>query len=169
MAMQSSRRGFLKGDFRVADPEAMRPPGAVAEFAQLCDRCTKCAEACPEAIITRDSGGWPVVDFALGACTFCGDCATACPSGALLSTQVQAWPWVANINAACLSMQGITCRACEDACDARAIRFRLETGGKSRPILDFGQCTGCGACEFSCPEQAVDFNRRDISITETAQ
>lgn len=136
----------------------MRPPGAAPGFDDLCTTCGDCAAACPEAIIVNDADRRPVVDFNAGACTFCGTCADACESGALEPALIPDWPWRARIGDSCLSVQGITCRACEDVCDPRAIRFRLATGGRSFPELDLDQCTGCGACATACPAGAVSFS-----------
>lgn len=69
------------------------------------------------------------------------------------------WPWRASVSADCLSLNRTACRACEDACDARAIRFRLEVGGNARPIIDDVACTGCGACIAICPAAAVSLTR----------
>lgn len=161
-----ARRNFLGGRFRRLDANAMRPPRTVPGMEDLCTGCGDCATACPEAIILVDRDRRPVVDLTRGECTFCGDCATACPTGALDPALAPDWPWRAQIGARCLSLQGVFCRACEDSCDARAIRFRLETGGRSQPLIDMGQCTGCGACASVCPSHAVGFVRA-IPATET--
>jgi len=154
MATGQSRRNFLRGRFREADVTVMRPPGAVAVFAKLCDGCGHCAEACPEGIVSSGPEG-PSVDVSRGACTFCGACAQACPTGALAEEAMASWPWRAAIADSCLSVNGVTCRACEDACDLRAIRFRLLTGGRSEPVLDTDQCSGCGGCVTACPVGAA--------------
>lgn len=154
-----SRRAFLKLGGH-ADPDAMRPPGTnAALLSEYCKTCGACAQACPEQIIVLGKGNYPVLDFALGACTFCGACADACPSGAFSSEVEPEWLWKAEVTSTCLSLQGISCRACEDACEPAAIRFRLAIGGKSEPLIDQHQCTGCGACAYQCPAAAVTFKR----------
>lgn len=148
-----SRRAFLKGRFD--DTPVMRPFGAVseAEFREACTGCDACAKACPEAIIIAGPGGLPVIDPSLGACTFCGVCIETCETGALVEDQP--WPWRASADASCLSLNGVFCRSCEDQCDEGAIRFRLQTGGRSTPNIDPDLCVGCGACAASCPAGAV--------------
>lgn len=152
-----SRRAFLRGKVGEANRRLMRPPGAEPGFGRLCDGCGSCAAACPEGIITGSVSTGPVVRLDTGACTFCQDCARACPTGALAVTEHPGWDWRARVGASCLSMNGIACRACEDACDNRAIRFRLMTGGRAAPGIDLDQCTGCGACSPVCPAGAIGF------------
>ncbi|MET1410956.1 ferredoxin-type protein NapF [Roseibium sp. HPY-6] len=154
-----SRRAFLKLS---TEPkvDGIRPPWAAENsFSELCTGCNDCVRACPEKIIVSAGDQGPVLDFSHGACTFCGACADICPTGALDPSIDLVWPWKAVISNACLSRQGITCRACEDVCEPRTIRFRLTVGGRSEPVLDFGQCTGCGACSYACPADAVSFEK----------
>ncbi|WGW03630.1 ferredoxin-type protein NapF [Tropicibacter oceani] len=166
MAPSHSRRDILRGSLRGSRSTIMRPPGAQPDFDRLCDDCGACSRACPERIVRHAKSGGPELDFSHGACTFCGDCARACPTGALVEAEVGNWPWRATIGQSCLSHQGIACRACEDACEPRAIRFRLETGGRAVPVLTQDQCTGCGECAFTCPAGAVAFERRQPAKSE---
>ncbi|WP_082025196.1 ferredoxin-type protein NapF [Ruegeria sp. ANG-R] len=165
----ASRRAFLKGKVLRNDRTAIRPPGAdEAAFLDLCTQCDECREACPEDIIKFDAQGWPVVKLDEGPCTFCGDCARVCPTGALDPEQVEDWPWRATIATSCLSMNGISCRVCQDVCDHSAIRFRLQPGGRAEPSLDADSCTGCGACANACPAGSVSFERRAPHNQEVA-
>ena len=157
MTTEHSRRNFLRGQLSQPEVPRMRPPGVQMGFARLCTHCGDCARACPEAIIIRHESGEPVVDFARGACTFCNACAEACETGALKPAAPDEWPWRATIDASCFSLNGVFCRSCEDACEPRAIRFRLMTGGRSAPVLDQDQCTGCGECASPCPAGAIKF------------
>ncbi|UWR02822.1 ferredoxin-type protein NapF [Ruegeria conchae] len=165
----ASRRAFLKGKVLRNDQNSIRPPGAdAAEFLELCTQCDECREACPEDIIKFDTQGFPVVQLDASPCTFCGDCANACPTGALNPEHIADWPWRAKVAATCLSMNGVSCRVCQDVCDHRAIRFQLQTGGRAEPVLDTDTCTGCGACASACPAGSVSFERHTPPTQEVA-
>lgn len=165
MAVGSQRRAFLRGDFR--NVERPRPPGAQdwEVFADACDGCGACVDACPEQLLSADNDGFPILNPKVGACTFCHLCTEACPTDALQADQP--WPWRARIGASCLSVQGVQCRTCEDHCDARAIRFRLQTGGRVTPVLDPELCTGCGGCVGPCPVGAVSLAKMTPTVEET--
>lgn len=170
MTTEQSRRDFLRGAFGARETDVLRPPGFdPQQFSALCRDCDACHAVCPEQIIVADSKGKARLDFNAGECTFCGACAEACPTGALLTERVPDWPWKAQIAASCLSLNGTACRSCQDACDAGAIRFTLMPGGKAQPVLDQAQCTGCGACVFICPAQAVDVVRNNSAACEAAE
>lgn len=158
-SVDTGRRFFLRGRARGA-PLPVRPPWAVPEllFVDLCSRCDECVEACGESVLRRGSGGFPEADFRSGACTFCGDCARSCPENVLRVGQSPTTAWDQSrveISSSCLALQGTVCRACGDTCEPRALRFRLALGGRSEPILDPVRCTGCGACVYVCPVEAV--------------
>lgn len=166
VAHAASRRSLLRGHFNGAEP--LRPPGALAglAFQDSCTQCGDCARACSERIIARDAEGFPVLDPSAGACTFCDACTEACTAGALRPGRP--WPWKAQAGAGCLSAQGIFCRVCDDQCEARAIRFRLAPGGRSRPEIDLAACTGCGGCIAPCPAGALSLVRTRTE-TETPE
>ncbi|MEM0948042.1 MAG: ferredoxin-type protein NapF [Pseudomonadota bacterium] len=160
MATQITRRGFLRGSTPDIVFKPIRPPGASSSaFEDLCINCTACHDSCPETIIAVDSAGRPWLDFTIGACTFCGSCSEVCPTGALRPENVEDWAWQAVFNDTCMSVNGIACRICQDACEPRAISFRLQTGGCAVPVLDAASCTGCGACASVCPTQSVHYER----------
>jgi ferredoxin-type protein NapF len=111
--------------------------------------------ACPPAIVVRGDGGFPVIDFGRGGCTFCGACVDACAHGALRHDGRPALRLVVSIDAACLARRGVSCRTCGDACDASAIRFQLRPGGCAQPGVEHSLCTGCGSCIATCPVTAI--------------
>jgi len=155
-AVDYSRRNLLRGRIGALAEEPTRPPWALpAKFSALCARCNACIEGCSERILVRGDGGFPVVDFKRGGCSFCGTCVDLCKSGALIRTQEPAFPAKARVDRSCLAGRGITCRACGDACDVRAIRFRLQTGGRAEVNILMDACTGCGACLSICPVGAL--------------
>ena len=151
----ASRRAFLNLPRRNKELPVRPPWSDEASIAAHCTGCRECARACPESIIVPSANQSPVLDFDAGACTFCGACAEACPTDAIDSKRDFSWPWKAEVQDACLSRQGVMCRTCEDVCEPRAIRFKLALGGKSEPLIDADQCSGCGACAHSCPAQAI--------------
>lgn len=71
---------------------------------------------------------------------------------------------VVRISALCLSVKGITCRSCEDACDQRAIRFRPERGGRAHPRVDAERCTACGDCLPVCPVSALTLDEVQVDV-----
>lgn len=130
-------------------------PWASEAFLDACQRCDDCIRACEEAVLVRGDGGFPTVDFSRGGCTFCGACVDSCRHDALKHRAGPPWTLKVGIGDRCLSARGITCRACGDACETRAIRFRLAVGGRALPQLDTHLCNGCGSCIAICPEQTI--------------
>lgn len=155
------RRGdLIRGRF-APPPDVFRPPYAIAEldFRTSCDRCGQCADVCPTGVIGRDEDRFPMLRFGKAACTFCGECANACKTGALDSVAAREWDVLADIQNTCLSLNAITCRTCEEACEADAIRFRLMTAGRAEPRVNNEKCTGCGQCAFVCPSLSIRMTR----------
>ncbi len=171
--MGISRMQFLRGRFSEPDG-AVRPPWSLAGsgFTDACSRCDDCIKACPTRILVRGKGGFPEVDFKRGECTFCGDCARACATSALDPAAHQRgdtpWTLVASIGAACLALNKVVCRTCGEACEPRALSFRLAPGGVSRPHLDAAACNGCGACVAICPVAAVSVVRQALAPVTVA-
>ena len=154
-----SRMQFLSGDLD-GRRAVIRPPWAGAEnrFVEQCTRCGDCIPACPEGLVKEGRGRYPVLDFRTGGCDFCGECVTACQPGALKrNPEVDAPPWdlKARVLSSCLSLHAVVCRSCGEACDERAIRFELRTGGNALPGLDPDACTGCGECVSVCPNGSI--------------
>ena len=152
-----SRAELIRGKFKNAI-KLVRPPYSLpeAEFAVACDRCDACVEACPTHVISKDTGGYPVLQFKTAACEFCGACSEACPTGALDQARARQWNAIAEIKSSCLSLNGITCRSCDEICEAGAIRFQLMTEGRALPLVDSQRCTGCGACAMCCPNNSIE-------------
>ena len=169
MGTDLDRRSFLRGAFEDHQALIPRPPGALdSGFAQACKDCTRCSEDCPEQVISLDTEGRPFLDPTRGGCTFCGTCIEVCPTGALSPEHLAAWPWQAAISNTCLSMNGISCRLCQDSCAEQAIRFRLQTGGRAQPLLDPASCTGCGACVSICPSQSIALEQTATRVEGSA-
>lgn len=155
-SVDSSKRALLRGQMGKQAVSVFFPPWAVQDFTDRCTRCNVCVEVCEERILVKGDGGFPQVDFSLGGCDFCGICANSCEHGALVNDGERPWGLLARLDSErCLSSQGITCRTCDDQCDIRAIRFRLQTGGRSTPQINPFECNGCGACLAVCPANAV--------------
>ena len=157
---QASRRAFLRGKSPQQISHALRPPWAVveAEFTRQCSRCDDCIEQCPQHILQRGDGGFPEINFQRGECTFCGRCTEVCQADAFMAkphSPQNAWNLAVDILPSCLSLNAVVCRSCGDCCETRAIRFRLQTGAVAIPEIDASKCTGCGACLFTCPVNAV--------------
>jgi len=172
LAPDQSRRLFLRGKFASQPALVMRPPWAGDEetFLDRCSRCDACITACPEAILIRNDGGYPEVQFNRGECTFCGKCVESCKDDALrfpvtsagaqdsltdIPDTRDAWNPDVHFGSNCLSLNAIICRACGDACESQAIHFQLKPGGVAEPGVSAENCTGCGACVRPCPVQAV--------------
>lgn len=153
-AFSPDRRAFLRG--RPAAPSPLRPPWALGEarFVDLCTGCDDCIAACPEHVLVRGDGDYPLFDPRQGECLFCEKCVEACDTGALDGRLPGPWTIKAGIAPACLAQNGVTCFSCRDACGEAAIRFRPAVGG-ALPELDPTRCTGCGACVGVCPVAAI--------------
>ncbi len=159
MSQAIDRMQFLSGDLGGART-AVRPPWALDEalFIDKCTRCGDCIAACPDDLIVEGRGKFPRIDFSRGGCDFCQECVQVCKPGALAAgpgPESPPWDLKASILPECLSLNAVICRSCGEACDQRAIRFKLEVGGIARPLLERTSCNGCGACFAVCPVRAV--------------
>lgn len=143
--------------------EAMlRPPGALEpdeEFVKACTGCGDCLPVCPAACIvmisTDGEKKLPAIDPGVKPCTLCTElpCVAACPDGALADP---GGPERVRIGIAkvdprrCVTFKGQRCDRCYRICPYtdRAI---MMIG--SRPLVGSGACTGCGLCEYACPEE----------------
>ncbi|MCG8558755.1 MAG: ferredoxin-type protein NapF [Hyphomicrobiales bacterium] len=160
MTLAVDRRSLLRGRIGRAAGE-IRPPFSRDEktFSGLCDGCGACVEACPEKAIAPGADGRPLLRYRDALCTFCQACGEACPTGAIDSEHGQSWTAKASIGSACLSFNGIVCRACGEHCDDDAIRFKLLAGGRALPLVDETACTGCLKCALVCPTGVIRMRR----------
>ena len=83
-------------------------------------------------------------------------------------------PWSLDVrfDADCLDRQGITCRVCSERCEQEAIGFRAIRANRWAPRLDEERCSGCGACRWVCPIDAVTIQPRqpiDAAVKATDQ
>ncbi|TYK65905.1 ferredoxin-type protein NapF [Colwellia echini] len=172
-----SRRRFFRG--RVSNKQIIRLPWTINEavFRSGCTQCQDCINSCETNIIVKDEDGLPTVDFNLGECTFCNKCIDACEqplfSGAFprtgelkdnnntpeatLAENNKAWPGIFTINDKCLAKNNIYCQSCRDECETNAIKFNYINTSIPEPSLNESDCTQCGACVKSCPQEAITF------------
>ncbi|KLJ00142.1 ferredoxin-type protein NapF [Luteimonas sp. FCS-9] len=148
------RRALLRG--RLHAPAVLRPPWSLDEsaFADACTACGACVAACPERVLVLGEGRLPVFDPGQGECTFCTDCVSACEAGAFRPVAGPAWTLQATVADDCLTLHGIVCSSCRDACGESAIRFPV-TSRVPAPVVAADRCTGCGACVAGCPAAAI--------------
>jgi polyferredoxin len=151
--------GYGTGLRRTSQP-VLRMPGAQDETAFLsrCNRCLACARACPAGCLKPaglDSGLqklWtPTFQPRTAGCIFdqCSQaCETVCPAGAIERVK----PAEVRIGLAridhhtCLGWLGKQCLVCMERC-----RFNAVKVDGLRPSVLHEKCTGCGACEETCP------------------
>lgn len=145
-----------------ADQSVLRMPGAQDESAFLarCNRCLACARACPTGCLKPmgiDSGfqklSTPRFVPREAGCIFeqCEQaCQRVCPAGAIDALKPdEVFIGTAKVNKqTCLGWRGKSCIVCVERCRFNAI----EVSGL-RPRVIEEKCTGCGACEETCPTQ----------------
>ncbi len=157
--VDQAKRNLLRGSFSSEPASApIRPPNALSEveFAGACTRCGDCISKCPLGIIKVGQGGYPELDFSQRGCDFCGECVAVCATGALEKKEPLTLSGRASIGKGCLAYNGVECRSCEDACEVRAIKFRLQINKVAEPQLDQNTCTGCGECVSYCPKSVIE-------------
>ena len=157
-----SRRQLLKGRFKAQfEQPAIRLPWVISEtvFTAGCTQCNQCIEHCETQVIKRDQYGYPYLDFTQAECTFCGECERQCQQPLFVDTNSRkgdkAWPAIIDISEKCLAKNQIYCQSCRDVCDTRAIQFAFVDSAIPTPTLDVNDCTLCGACVSTCPQNSI--------------
>lgn len=170
------KRRWLRGN--LPKEQSLRLPWAVSEdnFINGCTQCQSCIEACETNIIVRDGAGFPKVDLSRGECTFCQKCIQACQeplftiaqyTNTQQKTNARPWPITININEKCLAKNNIYCQSCRDECEAQAINFSYHVNGMPskipQPSINNDDCSQCGACISTCPQNAIILNFKQDS------
>ncbi|MCC7487815.1 MAG: ferredoxin-type protein NapG [Burkholderiales bacterium] len=158
---------------RAVPPQALRPPGALAEgaFQGACIRCGMCVRDCPYGILDLArpeqpiATGTPYFVARTGPCEMCEDvpCVKACPTGALdhgLTDIDAARMGLAVLvdQETCLNFLGLRCDVCYRVCPLIDKAITLEPQHNARtgkhtlfiPVVHSDKCTGCGKCEKGC-------------------
>jgi len=165
-----SKRRFFRG--RIKTKQEIRLPWVINEavFTSGCTQCQDCISSCESNIIVKDEDGFPKIDFDQGECTFCNKCIEACEQplfSGLFPTDVtedstgnntdKAWPVTLEISDKCLAKNNIYCQSCRDECETSVIKFNYLNSSIPQPSLNDLDCTQCGACIKSCPQDAIAF------------
>ena len=151
--------GYVIGLRDLSEP-VLRMPGAQDEsrFLAECNRCAECTRTCPVGCIKPmglEDGFqrlWtPRLYPRTAGCLFdeCNHaCARVCPAGAIRYQKPEDVKiGLAHVNSrTCLGYRGRLCLVCMERC-----RFDAIKADGLRPIINTEKCTGCGACEQTCP------------------
>jgi ferredoxin-type protein NapG len=95
-------------------------------------------------------------------CVFdqCGQaCQSVCPTGAIVKVEEK----LVRIGRSrvnertCLAWRGNPCLVCYERC-----RFNAISLDRERPVVRADRCTGCGACEETCPTRKASISVRPI-------
>jgi len=158
-----------KGTARASALNMVRPPGALpdyTEFIDACQKCQKCAEACPYDVIdflgvrAGAGEGTPFINVMVNPCRWCSDfpCIAACESGALSIVKDHAVKPIAKLSLnseKCLVTSGTICDVCYMQCPPAA---KAITTQRLKPSLNHDQCVGCGLCLYHCPAEPTAFS-----------
>jgi len=157
MSIDLSKRRLFSNSPSLNSKQHHRLPWLKQPIEQGCTQCGECIKTCPEKIIVKASGGFPLVDFTQGECSFCYQCAAVCPEGLFHEQQYVAWDNSIEVReTVCLAQNGVYCRSCSDNCEQAAINIRPLIGGRAEVRVDDDKCNSCGACIAACPSQAIE-------------
>ncbi len=159
-----NRQQFLSGDLKGTRSPA-RPPWSIIEeaFIEQCTGCGACWQQCPENILTKGRGNYPVINLNQRECTLCHRCADVCTRDAIYySKKLSPWLVGLHIDTSCLAKQGVVCVTCAEQCDTQAITLIPQLGNVTQPKIDESRCNGCGACEAPCPAHAIHITRNQF-------
>ena len=162
-----AKRRLFRG--RINTKQVMRLPWVINEavFTSGCTQCEKCIKSCESNIIVKDEDGFPKIDFSLGECTFCDKCIDSCEqplfSGSFENNAAEqknkkAWPVTIEISDKCLAKNNVYCQSCRDECETSVIKFNYLDSSIPQPSLNDLDCSQCGACLKTCPQNAIAFN-----------
>lgn len=181
--------GFHARQARALPPEALRPPGALAEadFLGTCVRCGLCVRDCPPQILSLAKPEQPVATGTPyfiargGACEMCENvpCVKACPTAALdhrLVDIAKARMGLAVLidHETCLNFLGMRCDVCYRVCPLIDKAITLEARHNERtgrhaifePVVHAEACTGCGKCEAGCVLQTPAIKVLPIALAK---
>ncbi len=165
--------GAYSKSANATQPQAIRPPGALAEkdFLAACTRCGICVQDCPYDILKlarigdEAATGTPYFTARTGSCEMCEDipCIPNCPTGALdhkLTDINESRMGLAVVidQESCIAFHGLRCEVCFNVCPLRGDAISLDyrhniRSGKHAlfiPVVHADACTGCGLCERAC-------------------
>lgn len=146
------------------------PPGALsyAHLIKYCTGCHECMRSCPAQLITIKVAAFkgrapmlPQIVYKKGFCPpECSICAEVCPSAAIVANDIAERKLIKYGSTyldkkLCVAFaNNEACDVCKEKCPTKAIKL---LDGKEYgvdvliPHVEPLLCTGCGACEFSCP------------------
>ena len=156
---------FVKAGIVIKDKAAGKfkdiilPPGAVKDedIINRCFNCNLCVANCPNKIITKADGDFPVVhidyDKGEGYCkSDCSKCGEVCPSGAIKRLKLEDKQKTRIAMAMINNDKCNRCGLCAESCPYGAI-IKLEGQGM---VLNASKCIGCGKCRTVCNFGAIE-------------
>lgn len=166
-----SRRRLFRGKLSPPTP-SLRLPWVISEqhFIDNCSQCGDCISACETNIITKDDAGFPTINFSDNECTFCNKCHVSCQEPLFLDKKevqnkdIPPWPALLDINEQCLAKNQVYCQSCKDVCETNAIVFDFKSSSIPAPTVNLADCTQCGACVSTCPQDAISLKLQTLEV-----